>query len=529
MPNLRSKTWTTTTPATVGDAQYWEDHLISDTAAAKAESSVQTVNSVSPDANGNVDVVALPEGGTTGQVLTKLSNTSGDADWLDPASGGHTIQDDNGTSMTQRTILQFENADVTDDAVNGKTVVDCKGAKGDAATVTVGTTSTLPAGSSATVTNSGTTSAAVFNFGIPAGADGTDGDDGVSVTGVELLSTSGKVKTYRMSFSNGNHFDYQVTDGADGSGAGDMLKTDYDSDSSVYNAGGIASYVGGVLPVITNTYSSTSEDGMSGKAVASAISGIAIPVITNTYSGTSEDGMSGKAVKQAIDSLDVSDSAESGKYVSAVSETDGKISVTRENLPSVPDELSDLTGDVAISTPTDGQVLTYDFANSKWKNQNPASGGHNMIDNSDLLNEMATAISEGTSNDDVVSAYGVGTWSNVDRITLWTTVAKDADCIGAWNDTWETDGVRTGWIYHSLLAGVLSNNNVDMKIEFDPSASEAVSLAGWRIDDSYTYSGNTVGCIAIKLNSPVQNASGIKVAVVLDFKRTEVINVGTIS
>ena len=36
MPNLRSKTWTTTTPANVEDAQYWEDHLISDEAAAKA-------------------------------------------------------------------------------------------------------------------------------------------------------------------------------------------------------------------------------------------------------------------------------------------------------------------------------------------------------------------------------------------------------------------------------------------------------------------------------------------------------------
>lgn len=61
-----------------------------------------------------------------------------------------------------------------------------------------------------------------------------------------------------------------------------------------------------------------------------------IPTITDTYDGTSSDGMSGKAVKQAIDALDVSDSAVSGQYVSAVSETDGKISVTRETLPSIP-------------------------------------------------------------------------------------------------------------------------------------------------------------------------------------------------
>ena len=243
MPNLRGKTWTTTTPANVEDAQYWEDHLISDTAAARAASSVQTVNSTAPDASGNVDIVALPSGGTAGQVLTKQSSTEGDADWEDPASSGHTIEDEDGNTMPYQSTLQFTNAEVTNDTVNSKTVVNCKGAKGDAATVAAGTTTTLPAGSSATVVNAGTTSAAVFNFGIPQGADGADGTDGVSVTGVTLLSTAGKVKTYRMSFSDGSHFDYNVTDGSDGTGAGDMLQDDYDPLSTVLNAGGIVDYV----------------------------------------------------------------------------------------------------------------------------------------------------------------------------------------------------------------------------------------------------------------------------------------------
>lgn len=248
MPNLRGKTWTTSTPANVEDAQYWEDHLISDTAALKAASSVQSVNSITPDAQGNVDVVALPAGGTAGQVLTKQSSTTGDADWEDPASSGHTIEDKDGNTMPYQSTLQFLNAEVTNDSVDSKTVVDCKGAKGDAATVAAGTTTTLPAGSSATVTNVGTTSAAVFNFGIPQGADGADGadgTDGVSVTGVALVSTSGKVKTYRMSFSDGNYFDFNVSDGSDGTGAGDMLQIEYDPNQTVYNAGGIVAYVQG--------------------------------------------------------------------------------------------------------------------------------------------------------------------------------------------------------------------------------------------------------------------------------------------
>ena len=53
------------------------------------------------------------------------------------------------------------------------------GADGDAATVTVGATDTVASGSPATVTNSGTTSAAILDFEIPAGANGADGADGL--------------------------------------------------------------------------------------------------------------------------------------------------------------------------------------------------------------------------------------------------------------------------------------------------------------------------------------------------------------
>ena len=53
------------------------------------------------------------------------------------------------------------------------------GATGAAATIAVGTVTTGAAGSSAIVTNTGTSGAAVFAFTIPAGADGADGADGV--------------------------------------------------------------------------------------------------------------------------------------------------------------------------------------------------------------------------------------------------------------------------------------------------------------------------------------------------------------
>lgn len=65
-----------------------------------------------------------------------------------------------------------------------------KGDPGDAATIEVGAVTTLAAGEPATVVNVGDESAAVLDFGIPAGEDGEDGDDGAAATiAVGVVST----------------------------------------------------------------------------------------------------------------------------------------------------------------------------------------------------------------------------------------------------------------------------------------------------------------------------------------------------
>lgn len=56
-----------------------------------------------------------------------------------------------------------------------------KGDKGDAATIEAGAVTTLAAGASATVTNTGNSSAAVFAFGIPQGGKGDKGDSAYQV------------------------------------------------------------------------------------------------------------------------------------------------------------------------------------------------------------------------------------------------------------------------------------------------------------------------------------------------------------
>lgn len=70
------------------------------------------------------------------------------------------------------------------------------GSTGAAATIAVGTTTTGAAGTSASVTNSGTSSAAVFNFTIPrgnTGATGPTGATGATGAGVPTGGTTGQI------------------------------------------------------------------------------------------------------------------------------------------------------------------------------------------------------------------------------------------------------------------------------------------------------------------------------------------------
>ena len=78
--------------------------------------------------------------------------------------------------------------------------VEVKATSGTAATVDVGTTTTLAAGSPATVTNSGTTTAAIFDFGIPKGDKGDPGD------GVEYKGPIDPTTTPPSGFNNGSFY-----------------------------------------------------------------------------------------------------------------------------------------------------------------------------------------------------------------------------------------------------------------------------------------------------------------------------------
>lgn len=133
-----------------------------------------------------------------------------------------------------------------------------------------------------------------------------------------------------------------------------------------------------------------------------------------------------------------------------------------------------------------------------------AGGGHTMIDNTTLINSMNAAITEGTSNDDVVSAYGVGKWSNVTEITYLVhgvssgTNPLHNTGVGTWDDTFANE---SDWLVIADLVGILSDPTKHVEVVFDPDyfADDIPVFGGWLIDD-------TTGKICIKFANEISNA-----------------------
>lgn len=119
-----------------------------------------------------------------------------------------------------------------------------KGDKGDAAgfATPTATANTLEPGSSATasVVASGadTSKLFAFTFGIPQGLQGIQGEQGYYINDVRKTSGSGAagtIDTYTMYINDASHTavgTFNVYNGADGIGAGDMLKAIYDTNNN---------------------------------------------------------------------------------------------------------------------------------------------------------------------------------------------------------------------------------------------------------------------------------------------------------
>ena len=189
------------------------------------------------------------------------------------------------------------------------------GPAGSAATITVGTTTTGNPGTNASVTNSGTSSAAVFNFTIPrgnTGATGPQGPDGDAATIAVGTVTTGAPGTSATVVNSGTSraavLDFTIPrgdKGEAGSGAGDMLAADYDPNGTVQNAGGIVDYVDGVLPTVNDATLTIQQNGSNVQTFTAnqgtnATANITVPTKT---SDLLNDGASGTSTYVEADEL----------------------------------------------------------------------------------------------------------------------------------------------------------------------------------------------------------------------------------
>ena len=161
-------------------------------------------------------------------------------------------------------------------------------------------------------------------------------------------------------------------------------------------------------------------------------------------------------------------------------------------------------------------------------------GGHTMLPvPSELLtaSQLVAQVSGADNTDDNVnSLWGLKTWSNCDVLALLTTVEKNTDTIGTWVDDWKSAGAsRVGWLWHSALYGVLSDDSVEIKPVFDVASEEVVSAFAYRVDDDVTLNGVHGGAIAFKLNMPIHSENGVKLGVKLIRQRTQVSNLTVLS
>ena len=90
---------------------------------------------------------------------------------------------------------------------------------------------TLPAGSPASVSKTSREGHVLLAFGLPAGARGPQGKTGSSISNIARTSGTGApgtADTYTITLTDGSTFTFQVHNGANGQGAGDMTAAVYD-------------------------------------------------------------------------------------------------------------------------------------------------------------------------------------------------------------------------------------------------------------------------------------------------------------
>lgn len=322
-----------------------------------------------------------------------------------------------------------------------------KGDTGTAATVAAGTTTTGAPGSSASVVNSGTSSAAVFDFTIPRGDTGATGPTGPVGPGVASGGTTGQVLA-KLSNTNYDTTWINLTGGLDYQGSWNALTNTPTLVSSTgtngfyyivsvagttnldgitdWQVGDWAIFNGTIWQKIDQTNSVTSVNGQQG-AVVLGYADVGAPSTSGTNAtGTWNIGISGNAAT-ATTAGKVANALTIGSGLTGTS-YDGSAAVTITN--AAPDQIVSLASGTGISAT--GTYPSFTITNT-------------APDQIVSLTGVGTTVVTGTypnftitSNDaytGTVTSVGTGTGLSGGPITTTGTISFAVPAVGTWAAT----------------------------------------------------------------------------------------------
>ena len=158
------------------------------------------------------------------------------------------------------------------------------------------------------------------------------------------------------------------------------------------------------------------------------------------------------------------------------------------------------------------------------------SEGHTMtptpsasLNRAALQTAIASAVTEGGINDDVVSAWAVGNWSNTmtNRVIYSGTIAVGDTGIGTWptdsqlaalraesdltaREAMETTGTGGyGWWKDSHFLGLDQYDDYEIKMKYKLQTNDEIITLGGFILDTDT------GCLCIKFGSAIVNTGNV--------------------
>lgn len=244
------------------------------------------------------------------------------------------------------------------------------GIDGEAATIQIGTITTLPAGSDATVVNVGTDTEAIFNFGIPEGEKGDPGTAG-GVTSVNTKVGDVSLTTNDIPDSTDKRYTTEAEktklSNTSGTNTGDETAT------TIKNKLGTSSATtdGYLTKEDWNTFNNKGSGAVTSVSGTSPIasSGGATPAISIQDATTSQKGAvqlsdsyttdaSTKATTEKALKDGLATKSDTGHNHSLANLTEKSYSSLTDK-PTIPDELADLTSDATHRTVTDTEKNTW--------------------------------------------------------------------------------------------------------------------------------------------------------------------------